>query len=43
VGRRTAAFVGGASVELRHVMHATEVAGYFHIVHDHTMLGLLCA
>jgi glycosyltransferase involved in cell wall biosynthesis len=33
--------VAGAPVELRHLLHAYEVAGDFDIVHDHTLLGPL--
>jgi glycosyltransferase involved in cell wall biosynthesis len=34
--------LAGAPVELRHLLHAYEVAGDFDIVHDHTLLGPLC-
>lgn len=33
--------LAGAAVELRHLLHAYEVAGDFDIVHDHTLLGPL--
>jgi glycosyltransferase involved in cell wall biosynthesis len=43
VYERSQGILAGAAVELRHLVHAYEVAGDFDLVHDHTLLGPLYA